>query len=57
MYQMLSQGKINPLDILKQMASNSSNEQMQQLFSQAQKLGCPNEILTEIQNQIGINAK
>lgn len=57
MYQMLSQGKINPMEILKQMASNSSNEQMQNLFSQAQKLGCPNEILTEIQNQLGMNSK
>ena len=57
MYQMLSQGKINPLDILKQMAGNSTPEQMQHLFSQAQNLGCPNEILAEIQNQLGMNSK
>ena len=57
MYQMLSQGRINPLDILKQMAGNSTPEQMQQLFSQAQNLGCPNEILAEIQNQLGMNSK
>ena len=57
MYQMLSQGKINPMDLLKQMAGNSTPEQMQQLFSQAQSLGCPSGILAEIQNQLGMNSK
>lgn len=56
MYQMLSQGKINPLDLLKQMASNYP-EQMGALFTQAQNIGFPNEVLVEIQNQIGMNSK
>ena len=57
LYQILNLNKNNPMDLLKQMASNSSNEQMQQLFSQAQNLGCPKEILAEIQNQLGMNSK
>lgn len=56
MYQMLSQGKINPMSLLKQMANNYP-EQMGALFNQAQSIGFPSEVLTEIQNQIGINAQ
>ncbi len=54
---MLSQGKINPVDILKQMATNSKPEQMQNLFTKAQSMGFPSEVLTQIQNEIGINSK
>ena len=56
MYQILNLNKNNPIDLLKQMASNSSNEQMQQLFNKARQIGFPNEVLAEIQNQIGMNS-
>ena len=57
MYQMLSQGKINPIDILKKMTNNATPEQMQNLFTRAQNMGFPNEVLTKIQSEIGIDSK
>ena len=56
LYQILNLNRNNPIDLLKQMASNSSNEQMEQLFNKAKQMGFPNEVLVEIQNQIGMNS-
>lgn len=57
LYQILNLNRNNPIDLLKQMASNSSNEQMEQLFNKAKQMGFPNEVLVEIQNQIGMNSE
>lgn len=56
MFQMLNQGKVNPMEILKQM-NNKAPQQMQNLITQAQNMGFPSDVLNQIQNELGINAK
>jgi hypothetical protein len=40
----------NPQDMLKQIIGGKNTEQIQQVLSQAKSMGCPDEILTQIQN-------
>jgi hypothetical protein len=40
----------NPQDMLKQIMGGKSTEQIQQVLNQAKSMGCPDEILTQIQN-------
>jgi hypothetical protein len=52
-YQMISQAMQNngdPQPMLKQMFSNASPEQRQNILTQAQQLGMPSEILARLQN-------
>ena len=54
-YQLLqaaSQNKSNPIEIFKQFTKNYTPEQMSELYSLAQQVGYPNEVLSEIQNQM-----
>ena len=48
--QSLMQNNGNPQAILQQMMGNATPEQRQNLLSQAQNYGVPNEILSKIQN-------
>ena len=55
MYQMVDQlrrNQGNPLELLKQVTSNYTPEQMQNFYATAQQMGFPNEFLNEIQNNI-----
>ena len=40
----------NPTAMLKQMMSNATPEQKESLFKQAKQYGCPDNILSQIQN-------
>ena len=40
----------NPTAMLKQMMSNATPEQKEGLFKQAKQYGCPDNILSQIQN-------
>lgn len=60
MYQMLeqvSQNQSNPMNLLKQVTANYTPEQMQNFYRVAQYMGFPNEVLSEVQNQMGINTQ
>ena len=62
MFQVIEQAKqnqSNPMDLLKQVVGNYSPEQMKNFYRAAQMMGCPSEILGQIQNQLndGINSK
>ena len=46
----LMQNKNNPQDLVNQIMSNISPEQKQNLLSQAKNYGCPNELLSKLQN-------
>ncbi len=53
MFQMINQAKnngTNPQDMLKQMVGNSNPEQMQNIIQQAKSMGCPDDILNQLQN-------
>ena len=53
MYQLLNQAKqnnVNPNDLFRQLTQNYTPQQMQNLFSNAQQMGFPNEILQQLQN-------
>lgn len=53
MFQMINQAKnngTNPQDMLKQMVGNSNSEQMQNIIQQAKSMGCPDDILNQLQN-------
>jgi len=55
MFQMLEQVKqnqSNPLDLLKQVTGNYTPQQLQNFYATAQNMGFPQEVLTEIQNQM-----
>jgi len=55
MFQFLEQARVNqsnPMELLKQVIGNYTPEQLKNYYMTAQKLGFPNEILTEIQNQM-----
>lgn len=40
----------NPQDMLKQIMGGKSSEQVQQILNQAKSMGCPDNVLTQIQN-------
>lgn len=48
--QNLMQNKNNPQDLVNQIMSNISPEQKQNLLNQMKSYGCPNEILSQLQN-------
>jgi hypothetical protein len=50
--QQASRGQSNPMDLLKQITGNYSPQQLQNFYITAQRMGFPNEVLTEIQNQM-----
>lgn len=55
MFQFLEQAKANqsdPMGLLKQVIGNYTPQQLQNYYMVAQKIGFPNEVLTEIQNQM-----
>ena len=55
MFQMLEQAQknqSNPMDLLKQVTGNYTPEQMKNFYSVAQYMGCPNDILSQIQSQL-----
>lgn len=47
-----SQNQSNPIDLLKQVTSNYTPEQMKNFYSMAQYMGCPNDVLNQIQSQL-----
>ena len=47
-----SQNQSNPMDLLKQVTGNYTPEQMKNFYNVAQYMGCPNDILNQIQNQL-----
>lgn len=60
MFQMLNQVSQNRGDymgLLKQTIGNYTPEQLQNYYSVAQQMGFPKEVLSEVQNQMGINAQ
>lgn len=60
MYQMLnlvSKNQGNAMGLLKQVIGNYSPQQLQNYYSIAQQMGFPNEVLSEVQNQMGINVE
>ena len=44
------QNNANPQEIVQQMMSGASPEQKQELLSKAKQYGCPENILSQIQN-------
>lgn len=53
MFQTINQARnsgVNPQQLLKQIMGNSSNEQMQQVLSQAKQFGVPDNVLSQVQN-------
>lgn len=40
----------NPTGMLKQLMNNATPEQKQALFEQAKNYGCPDDVLSQIQN-------
>ena len=48
--QNLMQNKNNPQDLVRQIMGNISPEQKQNLLNQAKNYGCPNELLSKLQN-------
>lgn len=60
MFQMLNQVSQNQGDymgLLKQTIGNYTPEQLQNYYSIAQQMGFPKEVLSEVQNQMGINTQ
>ena len=55
MFQFLEQARQNqssPMDLLKQVTGNYTPQQLQNFYITAQRMGFPDEVLTEIQNQM-----
>lgn len=53
MFQTINQAKnngTNPQDMLKQIMGNSNPQQLQNIMQQAKSMGCPDNILNQIQN-------
>lgn len=48
--QNLMQNKNNPQDLVNQIMNSISPEQKQNLLNQMKQYGCPNEILSQLQN-------
>ena len=46
----LMQNKNNPQDLVNQIMGNISPEQKQNLLNQMKSYGCPNELLSKLQN-------
>ena len=46
----LMQGKNNPQDLVNQIMGNISPEQKQNLLNQMKSYGCPNDLLSKLQN-------
>lgn len=60
MFQMLNQvnqNQGNAMGLLKQTIGDYSPEQLQNYYKIAQQMGFPNEVLSEVQNQLNINTK
>lgn len=60
MFQMLNQVNQNQGDymgLLKQTIGNYTPEQLQNYYSIAQQMGFPKEVLSEVQNQLGIDTQ
>ena len=60
MFQMLNQvnqNQGNAMGLLKQTIGNYSQEQLQNYYSIAQQMGFPKEVLSAVQNEMGINSK
>lgn len=47
-----SQNQNNPMDLLKQVTGNYTPEQMKNFYSTAQMIGCPNDVLKQIQSEL-----
>lgn len=55
MFQFLEQARQNqssPIDLLKQVTGNYTPQQLQNFYITAQRMGFPDDVLTEIQNQM-----
>ena len=50
--QQMIQNNGNPMDLLKQVVGGYSPEQLQNFYTTAQKIGFPNDVLSQIQNQL-----
>ena len=50
--QQMIQSKGNPMDLLKQVVGNYTPEQLQNFYITAQRMGVPNDVLSQIQNQL-----
>jgi len=50
------QNQNNPMDLLKQITSNYTPEQMSGLLDRAKQMGVPEDVLKQVQNN-GINTK
>lgn len=53
MFQMINTARnngANPQDMLKQMVGNVNPQQMQNIMQQAKSMGCPDSVLSQIQN-------
>lgn len=60
MFQMLNQvnqNQGNAMGLLKQTIGNYNPEQLQNYYKIAQQMGFPNEVLSEVQNQLNISTK
>ena len=60
MFQFLEQARQNqssPMDLLKQVTGNYTPQQLQNFYITAQRMGFPNDVLSEVQNQLGIDTK
>ena len=47
-----SQNNANPMDLFKQITSNYTPEQMQNLYSRAENMGVPKDVLENIQSNM-----
>lgn len=55
MFQLLekaNQSQSNPIDLLKQVTGNYTPQQMQNFYAIAQKMGFPDDVLKNIQEQL-----
>lgn len=50
--QQMVQNKGNPMDLLKQVVGGYTPEQLQNFYTTAQKMGVPNDVLSQVQNQL-----
>lgn len=53
MFQVISQAQnngVNPQNMLKQMMGGIDTQQMQNIMQQAKQMGCPDNVLSQLQN-------
>lgn len=53
MFQAINQAQsngVNPQDMIKQMMGNVNPQQMQNIIQQAKSIGCPDSVLSQLQN-------